>query len=71
MLIDKNKKQESLKKIIEANQAVMTGYILSVDEWIADIEDSNKAFRYHYAGHSHLAEPISERLLAKYDKYEM
>ena len=64
-----NNKKESLKKIIEAHQAVMTGYILSSDEWAADIENSNKAFRYYYAGHSHLAEPISESLLTKYDKY--
>jgi hypothetical protein len=63
-------KKESLKKVIEANQAVMAGYVLSDDEWIADIESSNKAFRYYYAGHSHLAEPISESLLAKYNKYE-
>ena len=70
ILIDK-KKKESLKKIIEAHQAVMTGYILSSDEWTADIEDSNKAFKYYYAGHSHLAEPISKSLLIKYDKYKM
>ena len=69
MLIDK--KKESLKKIIEAHQAVMAGYVLSDDEWIADIEDSNKAFRYYYAGHNHLAEPISESLLTKYNKYKI
>ena len=64
-------KHESLKKIIEANQAVMTGYILYTDEWIADIENSNKAFRHHYAGRSHLAKPISEKLIKKYNKYEI
>lgn len=69
MLDKKNK--ESLKKVIEVHQAVMTGYILSSDEWIADIADSNKAFRYYYAGHSHLAEPILESLLTKYNKYGM
>tara|TARA_R110002110_G_scaffold184006_4_gene390698 strand:+ start:919 stop:1425 length:507 start_codon:yes stop_codon:yes gene_type:complete len=64
-------KYESLKKIIEANQAVMSGYILYTDEWLIDIENSNEAFRHYYAGHSHLAKPISEKLLKKYDKYEI
>ena len=61
---------ETFKRVIKANQVVMTSYIRNSEYWARDVRDSNMAFRYYSDGHHDLADAIARKLLEDYGQPE-